>query len=352
MSRMVLAVLTFSLALTNGTPPVVAQEPATQYVAFRFDDQHVIAVVKDSEMADLGEKISPSAKPAAQYGFPYVDAGPARLAQVAAPIASAKRWIVDVAPGLRVEATAEQVVAGQPSCTEALGVLLTIDPRQQSAFAAQTSLYFVATPALDSISTPTPGASKNIGLASNTLSPDQRQALETLLAGVLTRELPGVQKEAAPDIARMAESTVNYHRSWARARRSVDAGLAKGRGRLTYDLQAFHLEPDAPPLYFVRAEWRVEGRVAFGAALWIRGGPTFAVVDQDLSPARWVRMFEFQGDVGRAQYGLVLNVLDRNGDGWGEILFAHGGYEGFGIQLLERTPTGWVPAGASYSYGC
>ena len=60
-----------------------AQAPvANAFVAFRFDDQHVIAVVKDGELSDSNEKVSPSAKPAARYGFSYFDPGPARLAQV------------------------------------------------------------------------------------------------------------------------------------------------------------------------------------------------------------------------------------------------------------------------------
>lgn len=350
MSRLGATLLALAVVFQGSRP--MAVEPAQEFVAFRFDDQHVIAVVNDSELADLNETVTPSAKPAAQYGFEYFDAGPARLAKVPAPIASAKRWIVHLASGVRVGATAERVIAGHPSCTEALGVLLTIDPRQQAAFAAQKARYFVAAPAADSVPATPPGASTHIGLALNALSPDRLQALETLLAGVFARELPGVQKAAEPEIARMAESTVDYHRSWARARRDVDAGLAAGRGRLTYDLQGFHLDPGGAPMYFVRAEWRVDGRVGFGVSLWLQGGTTLSVVDQDLSPSRWVRSFEFQGEVGREQYGLVLNVLDRDGDGWGEILFARGGYEGFGIQLLELTPTGWTPAGASYGYGC
>jgi hypothetical protein len=124
------------------------------------------------------------------------------------------------------------------------------------------------------------------------------------------------------------------------------------RGRLTYDLQAFVLDPSGVPMYFVRAEWRVDGKIGFGASLWLRGRQAFEIVAQDLRPARWVRMFEFGGQLGRPRYGQVLNVLDRDGDGWGEIVFSIEGYEGMGVELRELTPAGWSEPIASYGFGC
>jgi hypothetical protein len=160
-----------------------------------------------------------------------------------------------------------------------------------------------------------------------------------------------VQKEAADEIARFASSDVAHHRAWARQRQQVDAVLLAGKTRLTYDVQPFRLGADAP-LYFVRAEWRAGVSPAFGAAVWVKGSRPLSVVQTDLSPARWLRMFEFQGELSRELYGLVLNVFDRDGDGWGEILFAHGGYEGMGLEVLEYSPNGFLPADISYSYGC
>jgi hypothetical protein len=63
-------------------------------------------------------------------------------------------------------------------------------------------------------------------------------------------------------------------------------------------------------------------------------------------------MWEFQGHVAREHLGLVLNVFDRDYDGWGEVLFAQGGYEGARVSLLEYSPTGFQPTGIAYGYGC
>lgn len=53
--------------------------------------------------------------------------------------------------------------------------------------------------------------------------------------------------------------------------------------------------------------------------------------------------FEFQGHVTRDQLGLVLGVIDRNRDGWGEILFLQSGYEGFSLSV--RSYSRWFRDG-------
>ena len=72
-----------------------------------------------------------------------------------------------------------------------------------------------------------------------------------------------------------------------------------------------------------------------------------------MRPASWLRMFEFQGRVTPDHLGLVLNVIDRDGDGWGEILFLQAGYEGFSISLLEVSlRLRRQRPGVAYSGGC
>jgi hypothetical protein len=105
-------------------------------------------------------------------------------------------------------------------------------------------------------------------------------------------------------------------------------------------------------VYFVRAEWRVDKRMGFALAAWIRGGQRFTIIETDLEPAAWLRMYEFQGRVRRPHLGLVLNVLDRDRDGWAEVLFSHEGYEGVNIQLREFSPSGFEPTGVSFAQGC
>jgi len=127
--------------------------------------------------------------------------------------------------------------------------------------------------------------------------------------------------------------------------------MERNEGKRTYDVQAFRLGPE-DPVYFVRAEWMVQGRQGFAASLWLRTAPRVEVIETNVQPAAWLRMFEFQGRTTRENLGLVLNVLDRDRDGLGEILFLETGYESFGITLREYSPNGFVPTGLTYSGGC
>jgi hypothetical protein len=60
----------------------------------------------------------------------------------------------------------------------------------------------------------------------------------------------------------------------------------------------------------------------------------------------------FQGGVGPSHMGLILNVLDRVGDGWEEVLFASEGYERRSIALLEYSPAGFQGAAIDLRGGC
>jgi hypothetical protein len=152
-------------------------------------------------------------------------------------------------------------------------------------------------------------------------------------------------------MARMMTSEDGNARSLARARQEIDAGLARGEGRLTYDTQAYRLTPDGVPLVFVRARWHVGSRLGFAAAFWVRED-SGKIVWQNLRPASWLRMRLFQGEIHTSQLGLVLNVVDRDRDGWAEVIFMHAGYEGLGVEVLDLSADGLKPAGVSYSYGC
>jgi hypothetical protein len=176
--------------------------------------------------------------------------------------------------------------------------------------------------------------------------------LEATLNALLARELPRIRTDAGRELARMASSPVAYHRSWARQQQAVDEAMRRGRGTLTYDIQSFRLAPDGVLLHFVRAEWAVGQRQGFAASLWLRGEHPVQVIDTNLRPASWLRSFEFQGRVAREHLGLVLNVFDRDHDGWGEVLVANGGYESMSLSMLEYSPTGFRPTGIAYSYGC
>lgn len=323
-------------------PSAEQNRSASSFIAFRVDDRHAVAVI--AEVADQADSVDGS-RPAARYGFEYRDADPAIVAAVPPAVFAVNQWIVHVAPGRRVSATAGRIVHGNAACTGLAGMLLQIDPKDQQVYAARPEKYFVveAPDAATAAASPSP---------SRALPPIDRRQLESLLNGLLKGELPAVRAEAASEIDRLVESDVAYQRRWALELRELDQGLEAGKARLEYDVQAFDLERNGPPRYFVRAEWAVDDRPAFGAALWIKGGGTLSIVDRDLSTARWLRMPEFQGRISPELYGLVLNVFDRDGDGWGEVLMARGGYESNTLELIALTPGGFTATGISYSYGC
>ena len=162
-----------------------------------------------------------------------------------------------------------------------------------------------------------------------------------------------MRAEAAPFLARGL--TAPYHRqdrSWARERLQIEEALDRGSGRPRYDVQAFQLSPDGVPVLFVRAEWLVGTRQGFVASLWVRAGEPIEVLKTDVRQAAWVRSSLFQGGVGPSHLGMILNVLDRDGDGWGEVLFAWEGYEGRSISLLEDSPAGFQSAAIDLRGGC
>jgi hypothetical protein len=322
---------------------VIAQAPrsAPSFIAFRADDEHVVAVM--AEVSDQPDTVGGSPPPA-RFGFEYRDADPAIVAAVPGDVFAVKQWTVHLAPGRRVAASPGRIVHGGAACTGLAGMVLQIDPKDLQAYVAVSEKYFVVDVA--------DGARAAAPPPSRALPPIDRTQLEALLNGLLKRELPSVRAEAADEINRLAAAEPGYHRNWALERRELDRALEAGRARLEYDVQALDLERNGPPRYFVRAEWAVGGRAAFGAALWVKGGDTLSIVDQDLSTARWLRMFEFQGKVSPELYGLVLNVFDRDGDGWSEVLMARGGYESNKLELIALTPGGFISTGISYSYGC
>ena len=329
------------------------QEPAggSPFIAFRVDGTHAIATLKviDAGARQITDGLSP--EPMARYGFSYLDLPEAWRQYIPADIRAGERWLIHTAPGKTVEADAERIVGGQLNCQDAAGALLRIVPEQSDGFAALPAKYFLAERATATPST-APDHAANVREIFTPSSAGFRPGVESILIQVLARELPRIRAEAEPDVARMASSSVNYHRSWAQRVRAIDEAMERGDGKLTYDIQSFRLSPDGVPVHFVRAEWMVRGRQGFAASIWLRGEQTLEILSTDLRPASWLRTFEFQGSVAREQIGLVLNVFDQNHDGWGEVLMAQGGYESMTLSLFEYSATGFHPTGIEYSYGC
>ena len=235
-------------------------------------------------------------------------------------------------------------------CTEAIGVLLRIAPANASAFRAVRARYYVATPTpAETLSAATRSGVR--ALPESAITEDVRRSLESMLHTTLARDLPGVRAKDAPGLAlRALKGQYRSDRIGARERLKILDALERGEGQLRYEVQAFRLAPHRVPVLFVRAEWIVGWRQGFAGSLWLRGGNTLEVLETN---AAWgvSRPMSFQDNVHPFEMGLVLNVLDRDGDGWGEVLLSMDGYESRTISLLEYSPAGFQRA-ISLSGGC
>ena len=326
---------------------VPAAQDKTTLIAFRVDDERVLASVRalvDDSIRQFkkGEATSSVAK----FGYPFLDLPEKFQPKIPTDLKIGDRWAVHTSPGQVFHATAERFVLGQGGCENLLALVLKIDSEELQAFRDVRTKYYVAdVRAASTIASP-------LGpLPDPAITPEFRRRLEGALAEVFAREFPRVRKEAASEMARMIASEHGDARVWARERQQVDAALARGEGRLTYDAQSYRLTPDGVPRVFVRARWHVGSRLGFAAAFWVRED-SGEIVWQNLRPASWLRMRLFQGEIHTSQLGLVLNVVDRDRDGWAEVIFLQGGYEGVGVEVLDVSDDGLKPAGISYSYGC
>ena len=339
-----------SLILAVAT--LYGQSPASspEYIAFRVDAERVIATlwVQDVEGPQVREGLSPP--PVARFGYEYFE--PPDYWRVQSDDKAGDRWVIHTAPGQAFEATVERRVGGYVGCEQGVGVLLRVAPQQARAFAAVRPRYFVATPGPAETAKSAAARSDVRTLPASNLTPDVHRSIESVLETTLARELPRVRSEAAPSLARELTAQYRIDRAWARERQQIEEAMERGQGRLRYDVQAFQLSPERVPVFFVRAEWLVGRRQGFAASLWLRRGGPIEVLETNVRPAAWIRSSLFRRGVVPSHMGLILNVLDRDGDGWGEVLFSLEGYEGRSISLLEYSPTGFQPASANLSGGC
>jgi hypothetical protein len=335
---------------------VLAQKPALEprdYIAFRLDDERVIAVLKTiDDPGPQRKEQEVSSPPAASYGFPIFEPPAEWLKSVPPTMRTGARWKVDVGGGRTLDAIAERVVGGQPQCSGAVGMLLRIAPERAAEFAAVRPRYYVAREATTSETAPANPDSRIGFLPQSAATPEMRGALEIALGDLMRREHPKIVKEAEEDVRRMETSGLKSHKNLVERWRRQDAALSRGETRLAYDIQGVRLTREGPPMFFVRADWFLGDFQAFAAAAWVRFDDSPQIVQADLRPASWLRMAIFQGRVYQLQLGMILNVLDRDGDGFGEILFAQGGYESVGISLIEYAPPGFEPQLVEFSYGC
>jgi hypothetical protein len=315
------------------------------YIAFRVDDERVIANLLTTEQTPPQIREGLSEPPVARYGYEYFDVPEWWNNDDVPDITPGDRWFLQIAPGRVVPATVERLVGGYMGCDPAIGVLLTL---ARADLKASRARYFLAT-TTPPPSPATPQPVRTLPAASQ--SPQLRESIDQVLQELMVRQLPGVREKAAPFFLRALDGQVPRDRTWARQWLRIEDEMQAGRNTLRYDVQAFQLSPDKVPIYFIRAEWMVGNRQGFAATMWGRGRQQMEVLETNAGPASRMRMSLFPR-VYPAHMGFILNVFDSDGDGWGEVLFAVDGYESKTVTLLEYSPTGFTKTGVKFAGGC
>ena len=342
------ALVSLALASTVAAQPVTI--PSEVFVAFRVDDTKAVAIISVDGDVPI-ESSAPFTKPVARFGFEYRDADRKMRDNVPSEILDAPAWLLHASGGAVFRTKPVRIVTGTAGCGNGVGVLLNVIDSDLDRFAALKDRYF-GVERLSRMPAAVAAPTKVGQLPAPQLTASRRQELESLLNSLVKRDLPGIREESARDLAKAAESQNALDRSWAEQVQRADAALVAGKAKLTYDVQAFRLDPSGVPIWFVRAEWRVEGRQAFVIAAWIRAGDQLSTIESDNHGGTWLHMQEFREGITPEHLGLVLSVIDRDHDGWGEVLMLGTGYESFSIHSREYTADGFDVPDLQYSAGC
>jgi len=232
------------------------------------------------------------------------------------------RWVLDAGRFGWFHVTVERFIVADWECATEWGVMASVVPDEQTAFAKITDKYFVLAPAASF--TP-PARTSAAGPMAFSPSNEQRVTLEHLLNAEFTRQWPVVHRE---DMI-----------AWA----AFEQPIKNGEAKLTYDVQAFRMTPDGEPRLFVRASWKVGAQVVFLMTAWVRAGADLTIdhVDVSVSRNRYARDFPSSPAEIAELNGLILGVLDTDRNGWGEFILMRrdSGHDAMGIDVLEYPQT-------------
>jgi hypothetical protein len=252
------------------------------------------------------------------------------------------RWIIQAGGQTIFHCMIEKFAIGE-GCFPAAIALGLIPPEEQTAFLKVTAKYYLAIPEKDYVPVQFLHPSPALLPSAPVPTAQQGMQLKSMLQDAMMHELPKM-KDVDPAMVRSGK---------ANAWRAIDERLAKGEGALSYEIQALRVTPDGNPRWFVRARWMLDKKEAFLMSAWIRPDKNMFLVSVDAGAAGMLRTAEFQRQSLRAEHqGLILNVFDYDGDGWGEILMERSGYESSQLALYKYTDSGLVPVGIELLWGC
>jgi hypothetical protein len=351
-------IATVACAATIGASPIrhVGQSPIERpewRIAQRFDDTRVVVLMNGNQLylprRGPGSLDSSTLTGRAMYLGSVVEIPEARVAEIVQGRASiGDRWQLDAGRYGVFALTVERLVIGTAECGEGWGVMLVGSADDAARLSRIREKYFVARPASE---IPVTAPASAVGPIALLLTESQSRALTEVLERERVRTWPAVRQSIE---AMLSHGTgTGPPPRW----RALDDRFSAGEGRLDYDVQAFRVSPDGDPRLFVRAEWRIGQQIVFLMSAWVRVGATLTLDRSDAQASRYLRLREFailQVHVGREYLGGILNVVDANRDGWGEIVRLQHGYDALVIDAIEypRSPESPLTVIARYDNSC
>jgi len=348
---------------SNSASSAAEVDATSTFIAFRYDGTRVLFRVSD-EISDFELDASQS-KTLRSLGGPVAVYDKGQVWEADQGLLDAHReffnrahageqWQLELSADSRILAVVQKPVVATAGCFEYAGFLAEVLPAGQKEFAASAKQYFLIHRKLDTAANQTSGSKPTrVGpLVDRETTPELRSEIEKLLDARMKAELPKVHADSVPEYER-AENVDETLKAWSERWKTFDDKLARGEGKLDYDMQAFQLTPDGVPRLFVRAEWTIDGKPAFLMSLWLRAKPALAVDHADAGWAGIMRMRELMdSQLDLETLGNVLNVFDLHHDGYGQVLIYSTGYEGYGISLYRFTDAGLTGTKIAHGGGC
>jgi hypothetical protein len=94
----------------------------------------------------------------------------------------------------------------------------------------------------------------------------------------------------------------------------------------------------------VRAEWRIGDRPVYVLSAWARIGSHITIEQSDARASLGLRDRSFSTpDEARERLGTILNVVDTNRDGCGEVMLMQQGGDGRAVELFEYSRSADAP---------
>jgi hypothetical protein len=335
------------------TPPVSSAidfGDAFTFIAFRYDKSHIAFRLREQGDFDLDQEQAKALRtlpePALNGGgAPTWEIPPNLLESLKEHFQAAhvgEEWQLELSSDSRASVVIQKAVAFTWNCSEGhtAGFLAEVAPQDQAAFAASPNEYFLVHKSAGTFSSNSNSQQTHLGLLSDWKpSPEVRAQIE--------QALEAKRKKQFDD-----ERSAGMFRD---ERALFEKEASAGNVKLSYDIKAMRISPDGFPLLFIRARWSAGDRTEFMPELWLHLGPTPTVesFEETNLPGIWLTWANpLENDRPFTQPGAILNVFDRRGDGYGEVLVLLTGGDGYVIRLYSYTPNGFVSTDIEIGDGC